>query len=997
MASPKPKTTVLEKKLFELQRQEEEKRTEALAEKLKLPYINLGIVPIDPNDIVILPKEKSKEGNLLVIRRTGSTLHLAVKDSRDPKTKKIIKELEGQGYKCLLFIASPTSLKKGWERYRLTAPKIVPLRGTFIIQNRELEGFKKSLQTIQELKKAISGLSTTQLLTIVVAGAIEMKASDIHLEPGAEAIRLRYRVDGLLQDVTEFPQKAYHFLLTRIKTLSDMLLNVHDVTQDGRFTVKILDGEKTVKEVDMRVSVLPSGYGETVVMRLLGLGSVKLNLPDLGIRQELFEIIKSQITRPNGMILTTGPTGSGKTTSLYACINYINKPGTKIITVEDPIEYRLKGITQTQISKRKGQNFAQTLKAVVRQDPDALMVGEIRDKESAGIAIEFALTGHIVFSTLHTNDAAGAIPRLVDMGIKSSFIPPAVNVVIAQRLVRRLCPDCKEAYQPPTEMIANTKKVFSLISPKSGIDIPKQISTFYKAKGCPKCHGLGYKGRIGVYEFFTISDTIEKLILEGATSYDLRTKAMEEGMVTLMQDVMLRVVEGITTMEEVQRVIGSPQYIEQLYGKAIMSMLTRALIIGKEILEWAKTLKVGDKKIQEKINQIKMGELVEWLTAAALQLKSSDIHIEAEEDLFKVRLRIEGALEEAAQIPKELFLPMVTKIKELAGMKIEVHKRAQDGRFKIECPDGTSYDTRVSVIPSGYGESVIIRLLRPDVAVLSLEDLGFRPELFEIVQKVIKSPNGILFVTGPTSAGKTTTLYSILGKLNQPEVKIFTIEDPIEYRLKGVIQTQVDKEEGYTFLDALRALLRQNPNIIMLGEIRDQETAKAAVQASLTGHLVLSTLHTNSAVEAIQRLAGLNITAGDVSSSLRAIIGQRLVRKLCPKCRKPYKIPSETLSKIKKELKEIPALYKKGIKQIKLYQPGKCAECSQRGFKGQLGLFEILAPDEEIKKKILSAATATEISKLAQEKGMLTMYQDGLLKSLEGLTTLEQVERVTGE
>lgn len=991
----KAKAEKLEQKLTLIKREEEEQTAKRLAEQFNLPYINLAVTPIDADSLAILPKKTAEKGNVLIIRKYGKMLRLAVKDPKNPETIKIIEQLKSQGFEHKLFIVSTTSLKLGWKRYELTSLKATPIRGLLIIPKKELEEFEKSLQTIQELKKAISNLSTTRLLSIIISGAIKIGASDIHFEPSKQEIKLRYRVDGLLQEITEFPQKPYRFLLSRIKTLSDMLINVHDTSQDGRFTVRIQSDQP--KDVDIRVSILPTGYGESIVLRLLGLSIVELNLPDLGIRPELFEIAKSQIVRPNGMILTTGPTGSGKTTTLYACLEYVNTKENKIITVEDPIEYKLKGITQTQINKRKGQTFAKVLKTVIRQDPDILMIGEIRDKESADIAIHSALTGHSVFSTLHANDSASAVPRLIDIGIKPAFIPQTLNLVIAQRLVRRLCPHCKQSYEAPIELIKSTKRIFSLISPKTGIDIPRKISTFYKSKGCSKCHGIGYKGRIGIFEFFTISQAIEKIILEGGTSFELRAKAMQEGMITLMQDAMLRVVEGLTSIEELRRVIGSPQYIEQIYGKAIMSMLTRALLINESMIKWAKSIILGDKKIQKKLDKVKMENLVEWLSVAALHMNATDIHLEAEEDIFKIRLRIDGSLEQVAQIPKELFLPIIAKIKELAGMDIDIHQRTQDGRFKIDYPNGQSYDTRISVIPSGYGESVIIRLLRSDIDVLTLEQLGLRTELLKIIQKAIKSPNGIIFVTGPTSAGKTTTLYSILNQLNRPEVKIFTIEDPIEYRLKGIIQTQINKEENYTFLEALRALLRQNPNIIMLGEIRDKETAQAAIQASLTGHLVLTTLHTNGAVEAIQRLNTFDIGVNDISSSLRAIIAQRLIRKLCQKCKKEMKIPLETLTKIKKELKKIPAPYKKGIKKIRLHQPGKCKECNQRGYKGQMALFEILTADDEIKEKIRASVSPTELEKLAKSKGMLTLYQDGLLNALNGLTSLDEIERVTGE
>lgn len=992
------KKDILSRELERIKRREEERTTKYLATKVGIPYLNLTIVSIDSDSLLTIPKEEAGKGKLVVVKRNASVLRIAVVNPGDSNTKKTIERLKKQGFKCKLYLISANSLKTGLKYYEHYIAKPVPLRGILILQKKELEEFESSLETTQELKKIIHKLSTSRLLAIVIAGAIKMEASDIHIEPEKKGIRLRYRIDGLLQDITDFPRKEYHFFLSRIKSLSDMLLNVSDVSQDGRFTIKIKDPRevKIIESIDIRSSVLPSAFGESIVMRLLGLSAIRLDLRDLGIRPELFEIAIQQVTRPHGMILSTGPTGSGKTTCLYSCLNYINKPGTKIITVEDPIEYRLQGITQTQISERKGQTFAQALKTIVRQDPDVLMLGEIRSKESASIALQFALTGHLVFSTLHTNDAAGAIPRLIDMGINKTSLPTAVNLIIAQRLVRKLCPHCKEAYEPPVELIDSTKKVFSLISPKSGVNIPRDMKTFYKPKGCSKCHGIGYKGRTGVFEFLTLSDTIEGLILKEASSFKLRMKAMEEGMLTLMQDAMLKVVDGTTSMEEVLRTIGSPRYIEQLYGKAIMSMLTRSLILDKSVLKWSKGLDTTDyKKIQKKFEKVKIDDSVEYLAATALRMEASDIHLEAGEKVFKTRLRVDGVLEEIAQIPKELFLPIITRIKELAGMKIEVHRKTQDGRFKIECADGQSYDTRISTIPSGYGESVIIRLLRPDIAVLPLKDLGVRQESLKIIQKTIQSPNGIIFVTGPTSAGKTTTLYAILSQLNTPEVKIFTVEDPIEYRLSGIIQTQVDRDEGYGFPEALRTLLRQNPNIIMIGETRDTETAQAAIQASLTGHLVLTTLHTNNAVESIQRLVSLDVNLRNIGSSLKAIIAQRLIKKLCPKCRKPVKIESRLLETLKAQLAEIPDIYAKP-KQIELYQATGCSECRNKGYKGLMGLFEVMVVSEEIKNGILSSKSGSKLEQIAQREGMLTLYQDGLLKSLEGLTTLDEVVRVTG-
>jgi len=558
MALNDSKNKKLQEKVTELQRKEEETRAQKMAEKFSLPYINLIIRPIDLDDFNILPEEKAKEGKMVVIKKTGQVLKIAVLNPQDIKAKKIIEEFQKNGLKCDLLITSLTGLEKAWQHYDIASHphKDVPLRGIFIIQNQDLKKFKKSLQTIQELEKAISSLSTTKLLTIVLAGAIEMKASDIHIEPTKDKIRLRYRIDGLLQDITDFPNKDYRFFLSRIKTLSDMLLNVHDLSQDGRFTVKIKD-RKDEKDIDIRSSVLPSSSGESIVMRLLDKTAAGLSLDQLGIRPELSKTIKAQIKKPNGMILTTGPTGSGKTTTLYACLNFVNSPDKKIITVEDPIEYQQKGITQTQISKRKGRTFATALKSIVRQDPDVLMIGEIRDDESAQIAVQFALTGHLVFSTLHTNDAAGTISRLASMKIKPDLLGSSLNLIIAQRLVRKLCPDCKKAYQPSSDELKTIKKIISSISSKTKIKIPKKMLTLYQAKGCSKCHGLGYRGRIGLFEFLILDQTIKKLILDKVADFEIQKKAQEQGMITLAQDAILKAVEGITTIKETERIVGS--------------------------------------------------------------------------------------------------------------------------------------------------------------------------------------------------------------------------------------------------------------------------------------------------------------------------------------------------------------------------------------------------------------------------------------------------------
>ncbi len=550
----------LEEKLAQIKKQEEETRAKQLAQKLDLPYLDLSLAPIDAEDMATIPEEQAKQAKVLVIDKSGPKIIIAAADPQNKKAQKIIEHLQAKGFQCQIFVVSLSGLKKRWPAYQSSASlsKKAPLRGVFNIPKEELSQLEKSLATIQELEKTIRHLSTTKLLSAIIAGALKMKASDIHLEPEKNKTRLRYRVDGILQKAADMPNKDYLFILSRIKTLSDMLLNVRDISQDGRFSIHIKSSSRIKQEIDVRVSLLPSNHGETIVMRLLGIGQVKPSLRDLGIKKELLPLVEKQIGQPNGMILSTGPTGSGKTTTLYSFLNYVNQPGNKIITVENPIEYQLEGITQTQISQRRGHTFAQSLRAIVRQDPDILMVGEIRDQESADIAIQFSLTGHIVFSTLHTNEAAGAIPRLTGMGARPDSLASALTLIIAQRLVRKLCPECKKKHQPSPKGLEAIEKVISCIPSSAGIKIPPSRQ-FYQPQGCSSCHGLGYQGRVGVFEFLAVSHKIGQLIIDKASASQIQGTARREGMILMIQDALLKASEGITSLEEIEREVGSYQ------------------------------------------------------------------------------------------------------------------------------------------------------------------------------------------------------------------------------------------------------------------------------------------------------------------------------------------------------------------------------------------------------------------------------------------------------
>lgn len=390
--------------------------------------------------------------------------------------------------------------------------------------------------------------ATAKQLQILMGGAIALNASDIHVEPEEERARVRVRLDGILHDVTFLSVKRFEQLLSRIKLLSGLKLNITDRPQDGRFTVQI-QGEGT--PIEVRTSVIPAEYGESIAIRILNPRNL-IGLHELGLRDDLFKAFQQEIHKPNGMIIVTGPTGSGKTTTLYAFLRTLQSPTIKIITIEDPIEYHLEGISQTQVSKY--YDFASGLKSIVRQDPDVILVGEIRDAETCNIALQAALTGHLVFSTLHTNDAAGTIARLIALDAKPYNIGPALNMIVAQRLARKVCASCVKVSPASSEELAILKRELQNLPPqikipplKTGVKIPH-------ANRCEKCHNTGYKGRIGVFEALMVDSEMENLILQLPSIAKVRETAIKKGMVTMYQDGLIKVLEGITTMEEVERV-----------------------------------------------------------------------------------------------------------------------------------------------------------------------------------------------------------------------------------------------------------------------------------------------------------------------------------------------------------------------------------------------------------------------------------------------------------
>jgi len=406
----------------------------------------------------------------------------------------------------------------------------------------------KSIQDFKEKTQTSLDQKITDLLGLIIGGAIALRSSDLHIEPGEKQGVIRARIDGILQDIIVIERKLYEALLSRIKLLSGVKFNITDKPQDGRFSVVLTEG----LPIEIRTSTLPSEQGESIVLRILNPKSL-VGMEALGLREDLAEIFQKEIKRPNGMIIVTGPTGSGKTTTLYAFLKKLQKPEIKIITIEDPIEYHLKGISQTQTAPAKGYDFASGLKSVMRQDPDVIFVGEIRDLETVNTAIQAALTGHLVLTTLHTNDAAGTVPRLINLGAEASNIGPAVNMAIAQRLIRKVCQKCSELKKPSPTELAKLKKTLSGL-PKT-VKVPP-IDEIPKIKGCELCNNTGYWGRIGIFEAFLIDDEMEKFILTKPSIAALREKAVKGGMTLMKQDGFIKVLQKTTTIEEVERVIG---------------------------------------------------------------------------------------------------------------------------------------------------------------------------------------------------------------------------------------------------------------------------------------------------------------------------------------------------------------------------------------------------------------------------------------------------------
>lgn len=509
----------------------EEALSQLIAEKINVPYIALKN-RIIPDDILnLIPENLSRHYRMIPFAKEGKNLSLAMEDPENFEAVELAKRRTG--INVIPHFASKLDLNRALNQYKRDLKKKFE---SIIAENVSKASIKQEISQEELSKKAID-LPVVKILDALLEYAVAENASDLHLETLGESLLVRLRIDGILHDVLRLPREIQPAVLARIKVLSNLKIDEHRIPQDGRFKFSIDEDL-----IALRVSIIPAFYGENIVLRVLPESARPLSLEELGIIGVNLELLRSNINKPNGMILVTGPTGCGKTTTLYSLLNILNTTKVKICTVEDPIEYGINRVNQIQVNPLTGLTFAAGLRALLRHDPDTIMVGEIRDEETVDMAIHSALTGHLVLSTIHTNDAASTIPRLLDMGAEGYLVASTLNLAIAQRLVRRICTSCIEDFDPPKEIINH-------LSHLTGNDLSKQ--RFYRGKGCDKCHNSGYRGRIGIYEMMENNEEIRQLMLNKGSSDDINNAAIKNGMKTMLEDGLNKIGAGMTTIEEV--------------------------------------------------------------------------------------------------------------------------------------------------------------------------------------------------------------------------------------------------------------------------------------------------------------------------------------------------------------------------------------------------------------------------------------------------------------
>jgi type IV pilus assembly protein PilB len=546
-------------KLTSLRTQEEERLIQAKAPQLGYEYINLQGYTINPEALMVIPEKKAKDAELVAFEKNQSTLSIAAKNPSSPQTQALLQELQTRNFIPVVYICSTASLLHGWDRYKDLNASSEEKKGVFEISSDDIVRLTKEIKQKEDILKTLDSINNlgntrriSETLELIFAGGLALGASDVHIEPEESGIRLRYRFDGVLHDITDLDIYIYKRLMSRLKLLSGMILNAHQQAQDGRFTFSIGD-----REIEVRSSVIPGALGESIVMRLLDPSVASFSLDKIKLNPDIEAIMRQQLKKPNGLIITTGPTGSGKTTALYAFLRETHSEGVKIITIENPVEYKLDGIVQTQTDKN--YTFASGLRAILRQDPDIIMVGEIRDHEVAETAIHAAQTGHLVFTTLHTNSAVAGFVRLIDLGVDPRIMGTSINVIIGQRLIRLLCEKCKQSYQASPEETALIKQVMSTHPRPTPVSDPV---TLYRPGGCAVCGNSGYKGRVGIFEAVVMDEAVEEVVIRDPREHVIADAARPQGIPTMVEDGIGKALAGITSIKELERVVELPTVLQ---------------------------------------------------------------------------------------------------------------------------------------------------------------------------------------------------------------------------------------------------------------------------------------------------------------------------------------------------------------------------------------------------------------------------------------------------
>jgi type IV pilus assembly protein PilB len=539
-------------RLTELRKRGEEDLLKTLAPQYGVNYIDLRGITINPEALTRIPESKARAANLVAFAEIRKQLSIATTSPEAPLTKSLMDELIKAGFTLLVHLCSKASLEHGFVRYADHKMTTAAKKGVLDINTDDIQKRAASIRTIHDVKDALQSISLinsprriSENLELMFAGALALKASDIHIEPAELGIRLRYRLDGVLLDIADVDVHLYGRLMSRLKLLSGMTLNEKREAQDGRF--QFVFGER---EIEVRASVIPGASGESMVMRLLDPGVASFSIEKLELNPFLKAVMDRELKRPNGLVITTGPTGSGKTTALYAFLRAVHTSESKIITIENPVEYKLPGIVQTQTGP--DYTFASGLRAILRQDPDIIMIGEIRDREVAETAIHAAQTGHLVFSTLHTNSAAGGFPRLIDLGVDSRIIGSAVNIMLGQRLVRVLCEKCKTTKAATVEELTLLRE--HLKDYPEPVTIP-DTQVLSHSTGCEACGGTGFKGRLGVFEAIIIDEAVEEMVIRDPREVMILEAARPQKIPTMAEDGLIKVLAGLTTIEELERVV----------------------------------------------------------------------------------------------------------------------------------------------------------------------------------------------------------------------------------------------------------------------------------------------------------------------------------------------------------------------------------------------------------------------------------------------------------